>query len=69
MLGFDRTGTWIEGAAIRQGKGYRTEKMEAEKYSAPDDPEVGYRPLIYAAPSKIFDWGKIFRWFWSRNSS
>jgi|GEM_PF-1717403 len=69
MPGFDRTGTWIEGAAIRRRKGYQTEVMETEKYRPSDDPEVGYRPLIYAAPSRSFDWGRIIRWLWSRNSS
>jgi hypothetical protein len=69
MPGIDRTGTWIEGAAVRRGRGYRTEVIESEKHNSSNDPEIGYRPLIYTVPPKLFSWSRLFRWLWNRNSS
>lgn len=67
MLGFDKTGTWVEGAAVRRGRGYRAEALETLKHERAKDPEIGYRPLIYTIPSKGFSWIRFFGWFWNRN--
>lgn len=67
MLGFDKTGTWVEGAALRRGNSYHAEVVEDDRYQGSEELEIGYRPLIYAMPQRSFSWAKIFNWMWWKN--